>query len=213
LRELEIKALKAQMNPHFIYNALNSIQSLIADEKKSEAINYIGTFSRLLRHVLEYTENSVTSLEKELQTLRLYIQLESLRLNMNLSYRITTGDELICENEKLPPLILQPFVENALWHGLSRKTGEKQLLISVMQEDDRLICAIEDNGIGRANAAVFKKQASSDFYSSKGIDITVRRLVSFNRNNDMPVIYQDLLDSQGNAAGTRVIIYIKRQVS
>jgi len=208
-----MKALKAQMNPHFIYNALNSIQSLIADERKSEAINYIGTFSRLLRHVLEYAENSVTSLEKELQTLRLYIQLESLRLNINLHYTITVGDELICENEKLPPLILQPFVENALWHGLSKKPGDKMLTISVSQTDNHLICAVEDNGIGRANSAVVKKQTSNNLYSSKGVAITVRRLMGFNRSNEMPVVYQDLQDSQGNAGGTRVIISIKRHLS
>ena len=213
LRELEMKALKTQMNPHFIYNALNSIQSLIADERKSEAINYIGTFSRLLRHVLEYAENSVTSLEKELQTLRLYIQLESLRLNINLHYTITVGDELICENEKLPPLILQPFVENALWHGLSKKPGDKMLTISVSQTNNHLICAVEDNGIGRANSAVLKKQTSNNLYSSKGVAITVKRLMGFNRSNEMPVVYHDLQDTQGNAGGTRVIISIKRHVS
>ena len=212
LSALEMKALKARMNPHFIYNALNSIQSLIADERKTEAINYIGTFSRLLRHVLEYTENNVISLEKELQTLKLYIQLESLRLNIHLVYSISTADELICENEKLPPLILQPFVENALWHGLSRKTGEKTLHISVSQNAGYLTCTIEDNGIGRASAAAFKKQQSNDF-SSKGIDITVKRLLGFNMNGGIPVVYQDLTDGQGNAAGTRVTISVKRHVS
>ena len=212
LRELEMKALKAQMNPHFIYNALNSIQSLIADEKRTEAINYIGTFSRLLRHVLEYTENNVISLEKELQTLKLYIQLESLRLNIHLIYSISTADDLICENEKLPPLILQPFVENALWHGLSRKTGEKILHISVSQNAGFLTCIVEDNGIGRASAAAFKKQQSNDF-SSKGIDITVKRLLGFNMNGGIPVVYGDLYDSQGNASGTRAVITIKRHVS
>ncbi|MES1219399.1 MAG: histidine kinase [Bacteroidota bacterium] len=138
LNELEMKALKAQMNPHFIYNALNSIQSLIADEKKSEAINYVGKFSRLLRQVLEYTDSNVVTLEKELQTLNLYIQLESLRLNMDLHYDLVMDDDLMTENEKVPPLILQPFVENALWHGLSRKQGEKKLRVSVSQEGDYL---------------------------------------------------------------------------
>ncbi|MEO5682116.1 MAG: histidine kinase [Chitinophagaceae bacterium] len=212
LRELEMKALKAQMNPHFIYNALNSIQSLIADEKRTEAINYIGTFSRLLRHVLEYTENNVISLEKELQTLRLYIQLESLRLNINLVHSISTADDMICENEKLPPLILQPFVENALWHGLSRKEGEKKLHIAVSQNNGYLVCVIEDNGIGRASATAFKQQQLNDF-SPRGIDITIKRLRGFNVTGGMPVVYHDLRDSEGNATGTRVVISIKRHVS
>jgi len=203
--ELEMKALKAQMNPHFIYNALNSIQSLIADDKKNEAISYIGKFSRLLRQVLDYSENNVISLDKELHALELYIQIESLRLNMKLDYTVVTGD-IITENEKVPPLILQPFVENALWHGLSRREGAKQLRISITQEDHSLVCQVQDNGIGRANAASFKQ----DLYSSRGIEITAKRLTDFNGTNEYPVKYFDLVDDHGAAAGTRVTITIKR---
>ncbi|HTF29677.1 MAG TPA: histidine kinase, partial [Flavitalea sp.] len=210
LREMEMKALRAQMNPHFIYNALNSIQSLIADERKSEAINYIGTFSRLLRQVLEYSETNVITLDKELQTLNLYIQLESLRLNMDLEYNVSTDHELLPENEKIPPLILQPFIENALWHGLSRKNGRKQLSIIISQEDNYLTCAVEDNGIGRANAMAYKKKSTVESYTSRGTDITIRRLIDFNRIKESPVVYHDLVDIQGQAAGTRVIINIKR---
>ena len=213
LYDLEMKALKAQMNPHFIYNALNSIQSLIADEKKSDAINYVGTFSRLLRQVLEHTDSNVVTLEKELQTLRLYIQLESLRLNMDLHYELAADDEVMTENEKLPPLILQPFVENALWHGLSRKNGEKRLKVFVSQEGDYLICTIEDNGIGRAMAAEFKKESVREIYSSRGIDITIKRLTEFNKTRNAPVLYNDLLDDNGNAAGTRVSVFIKKQIT
>ncbi len=213
LNELEMKALKAQMNPHFIYNALNSIQSLIADEKKSEAINYVGTFSRLLRRVLEHTNSNVVTLEKELETLRLYIQLESLRLNMDLQYKLVTDDELMTENERVPPLILQPFVENALWHGLSRKQGEKRLNVTVDQNREYLIFTIEDNGIGRSRAAAFKKESASELYASRGIEITIKRLIEFNRSKEPPVIYNDLIDDGGEAAGTRVSIYIKKQFS
>jgi len=214
LYDLEMKALKAQMNPHFIYNALNSIQSLIVDEKKSDAINYVGTFSRLLRQVLEHTDSNVVTLEKEMQTLRLYIQLESLRLNMDLQYSLQTDDEVMTENEKVPPLILQPFVENALWHGLSRKEGEKRLKISVSQKEDYLVCIVEDNGIGRQRAAEFKKKSAREIYSSRGIDITIKRLTEFNKDkNHPPVLYKDLTDDAGNAMGTQVSIYIKKQLS
>ena len=212
LNELEIKALKAQMNPHFIYNALNSIQSLIVDEKKSEAINYVGTFSRLLRRVLEHTNSNVVTLEKELETLRLYIQLESLRLNMDLEYNLVIDEELMTENEKVPPLILQPFVENALWHGLSRKKGEKKLDVSVAQNQDYLVFVINDNGIGRSKAAAFKKESSSEIYASRGIEITIKRLIEFNRSKNSPVEYHDLFDSNEDAAGTQVSIYIKKIV-
>jgi len=211
MKELEMKALKAQMNPHFIYNALNSIQSLIADEKKSEAINYVGTFSRLLRQVLEHTDSNVVSLEKELHTLRLYIQLESLRLNIDLKYSLTTDESVMTEYEKVPPLILQPFVENSLWHGLSRREGEKILKIGVTQTDDYIVCTIEDNGIGRQKATGFKKSSSTEMYASRGIDITIKRLTEFNRTNKPPVVYEDLFDEMNNAAGTRVNVYIKKQ--
>ena len=213
LNELEMKALKAQMNPHFIYNALNSIQSLIVDEKKSEAINYVGTFSRLLRQVLEHSDNNVISLEKELHTLNLYMQLESLRLNMDLKYSLETNEEVMTEYEKVPPLILQPFIENALWHGLSRKEGEKNLKISVSEKDDYLVCVVEDNGIGREKAATYKKKSASEMYASRGIDITVRRLTEFNKTTIPPVSYKDLFDGDGNAAGTQVSILIKKQAS
>ncbi|MCW3118343.1 MAG: hypothetical protein JWM28_2425, partial [Chitinophagaceae bacterium] len=212
LNELEMKALKAQMNPHFIYNALNSIQSLIADEKKSEAINYVGTFSRLLRRVLEHTNSNVVTLEKELETLRLYIQLESLRLNMDLQYNLVIDEELMTENEKVPPLILQPFVENALWHGLSRKKEEKKLNVSVDQNKDYLVFIIDDNGIGRNRAAAFKKESAGEIYASRGIEITIKRLIEFNKSKTSPVLYTDLLDDNGDPAGTRVSIYIKKQI-
>lgn len=212
LKELEMKALKAQMNPHFIYNALNSIQSLIVDERKTEAINYVGTFSRLLRQVLEHTDSNVVSLEKELQTLKLYVKLESLRLHIDLEYTISAHPEVMTEFEKVPPLVLQPFVENALWHGLSRKEGIKILDVFVSQTEEFLVCTIKDNGIGRAKAATFKKTSATEMYASRGIDITIKRLVEFNRTKDSPAVYNDLFDSEGNPAGTEVNVYIKRQV-
>src|SRR6185312_1264116 len=110
LKELEMKALKAQMNPHFIYNSLNSIQALIANDKKEEGIHYIGSFSRLLRQVLDNSEKNVISLDKELETVSLYIQLEALRLDMQLQYEKIIAEDIVPEFEKIPPLILQPFV-------------------------------------------------------------------------------------------------------
>jgi hypothetical protein len=213
LKELEMKALKAQMNPHFIYNALNSIQSLIVDERKTEAINYVGTFSRLLRQVLEHTDNNVVSLEKELQTLKLYVKLESLRLHIDLEYSISAHPEVMTEFEKVPPLVLQPFVENALWHGLSRKEGLKKLEVLVSQTEEFLVCTIKDNGIGRAKAATLKKSSATEMYASRGIDITIKRLAEFNKTKDSPAVYNDLFDSEGNPTGTEVNVYIKRQIS
>jgi len=211
LKELEMKALKAQMNPHFIYNALNSIQALVANDKKDEGIHYIGSFSRLLRQVLDHSENNVISLDKELETIGLYIQLESLRLDMQLQYEEIIPENLVPEFEKLPPLILQPFVENALWHGLSRKESDKHVKIAVELNHDWLICEITDNGIGRKKAGEWNSNSTS-IHQSKGIDITQKRLIDYNENDSIiPIEFFDLYDNGGKSTGTRVIVRIKRK--
>jgi ligand-binding sensor domain-containing protein len=211
LKELEMKALKAQMNPHFIYNALNSIQALVANDKKEEGIHYIGSFSRLLREVLDNSENNVISLDKELETIGLYIQLEALRLDMQLQYKKIVPENIVTEFEKIPPLILQPFVENSLWHGLSRKQGDKEIKITVSTEGGWLVCDITDNGIGREKAEEWKKN-SEEFHQSKGIEITRKRLIDFNGDDLVsPIEFFDLYDDKKNPSGTRVTISIKRK--
>lgn len=213
LKELEMKALKAQMNPHFIYNALNSIQALVADDKKQEGIFYIGSFSRLLKQVLSNSEDNVISLDKELETVGLYIELEALRLDMHLQYTKIVDQDVVPEFEKIPPLILQPFVENALWHGLSRKEGEKEIKISVSTNENWLICHITDNGIGRQKAQELKND-SIGLHQSKAIDITQKRLIDFNENDfTSPVEFVDLYDTENNPCGTMVILHIKRKSS
>lgn len=211
LKELEMKALKAQMNPHFIYNALNSIQSLIASDKKTESIYYIGAFAKLLRQVLDNSENNLISLDKELETVGLYIQLETLKLDMKLNYEKIISEDILPEFEKIPPLILQPFVENALWHGLSSKEGEKEIRISVNAGGNWLVCEITDNGIGRKKAREFKNN-SIPLHESKAISITEKRLSDFNENNDIsPIEFFDLYDPENNACGTQVKVNIKRK--
>jgi LytS/YehU family sensor histidine kinase len=201
------------MNPHFIYNALNSIQALVAGDKKDEGVRYIGSFSRLLRQVLNNSENNVISLDKELETIDLYIQLEELRLNMQLQYKKIVPDDIVTEFEKIPPLILQPFIENALWHGLSHKQGEKEIQISLDSDDVWLFCDITDNGIGRAKAQELKTDTAK-LYQSKGIDITYKRLLDFNEDAAViPVEFFDLYDETKNPTGTRVTVRIKRKLT
>ncbi len=213
LKELEMKALKAQMNPHFIYNALNSIQALVANDKKNEGIHYIGSFSRLLRQVLDNSESNIISLDKELETIGLYIQLESLRLDMLLDYKKNIPENIVTDFEKIPPLILQPFVENALWHGLSRKKGKKEIKITVSINDTWLICDITDNGIGRKKAGEYKN-SSTAIHQSRGIEITRKRLIDFNEDQLVtPIEFFDLYDDKKNPSGTRVTIRIKRKFS
>ena len=211
-KELEMKALKSQMNPHFIYNAMNSIQALVLSKKTEEASLYISKFGRLLRQVLDNSEKSLISLENELQSLELYIQLEQLRLNVDLQYRIDIDEKVNAEEEQLPPLIFQPFAENALWHGLSNKNGEKMLSISIEVNGDWLLTKIEDNGIGRAHAMTLN-QTKHAFNKSKGIEITAKRLTEYNKTPGVSAVEViDLYNDYGKATGTRIFVRIKRFV-
>ncbi len=210
LRELELKALRAQMNPHFIYNALNSIQALVFSHKAEEASLYISKFGRLLRQVLNHSEKALIPLQEELEALELYIQLEQLRLHVDLQYSIQADPALDGEEEWVPPLVLQPFAENALWHGLSRKAGAKKLDITVMANGEWLEVRVTDNGIGRRQAA--GQQSPRAQQGSRGMDITGRRLQEYNRIKDTVFIHvTDRYDTAGQPAGTSVLLRIKRK--
>lgn len=209
LRELELKALRSQMNPHFIYNALNSIQALVLNDQTDKATLYISKFGRLLRQVLNHADLDRVSLAEELEALELYIQLEQLRLHVDLQYRIEVDAGLDVHQEGIPPLVLQPFVENALWHGLSRKPGEKKLGVFVHAEGEWLAVEIIDNGIGRTPAADQSRIRRGNV--SKGIDITSRRIAAYNRLPGVSAI--DIIDLYHNdqPAGTKVLLRLKRR--
>ena len=211
LQELELRALRSQMNPHFIYNALNSIQALVVDRKPQEASLYIGKFGRLLRNILDHSDRNVITLREELEALELYVGLERLRLNVQLFYRVIIDDAISTGQEWIPPLILQPFAENALWHGLSRKTGEKRLEIHIALRDEWLVMRIIDNGIGREKAAAFKS-ATKTMNVSKGIDLTGRRIKEYNQEAEpLFISITDLYDTDRRPAGTEVALKIKRK--
>lgn len=209
LHQLEMKALKAQMNPHFIYNALNSIQSLVVDNKQQEAIKYISKFAKLLRQVLEQSGKNFVTLDKELSTIELYIQLEMLRMNMQLNYHVSIDEQVLAEKEWVPPLILQPFVENALWHGLNRKEGDKRLTVKISSDDEWIFATIVDNGIGRQKAGELKS-GNKDYPRSMGMEITGKRLQLINHDPNTSFAIKDLKDKIGEPIGTEVIIKIKR---
>ena len=129
MAELEGKAIRAQMNPHFIFNSLNAIQESIVTEKIDAAYDYLSRFSKLLRMVLDNSDKNLIPLSSELETIRLYLSLEALRFSQSFSYTIENNDKLDKEDIYIPSLLLQPFVENAIWHGLINKEGEKLLQI------------------------------------------------------------------------------------
>lgn len=209
IAELETKALIAQMNPHFIFNCLTSIQELIVVEKQQEAMHYLHQFSRLLRTVLQSSEKNFIALEDEVTLLRLYLELEAMRFDQQFHYHIHIADDVDTEEWMLPSFLLQPFVENALWHGLMHKKGHRHLDISfTLDSDDLLVCSIRDNGVGRAEAARRKSQSIQP-HQSMGLRIIQERISLMKRQHGaVNLDVQDITDDEGKAAGTRVVVKI-----
>jgi LytS/YehU family sensor histidine kinase len=205
--QLEMKALKAQMNPHFVFNAMNSLQSLITGEHSEEALKYLSRFSKFLRTVLENSEKTRVTLSDELACLELYLKLESLRLDYSVDYRFEIEDQIQTDEKMVPPLFLQPFVENALWHGLSSKQGSRILTIGICSDNNYLICKVTDNGIGRKKAREMQTQTTRN-YVSKGLSITKRRLEFFNPDGTEAITTEDLYTKEGLPRGTKVTIRV-----
>ncbi|KAK6023801.1 histidine kinase [Ostertagia ostertagi] len=157
--KLEMKALRSQMNPHFIFNSLNSIQKYIWENRQEDASEYLTKFARLIRLVLENSRHAAISLEEELNALRLYIEMEHRRNNQKFDYSITLAPDIDATNTFIPPLLLQPYVENAIWHGLSPKDERGKLTVSIEKKNGTLVCTIDDNGIGRHKAATLRTDA------------------------------------------------------
>ena len=210
LTELEMKALQAQINPHFIFNCMNSINQMILDGDNPNASKYLTKFGRLIRLILENAEEPEVSLKNELMMLESYIQLEALRFNGKIQYRIELKDDIDPENTWLPSMVLQPFVENAIWHGLMPrdKPLEGLISISIGRDKDQLWCRIEDNGIGREKALELQ-QKSVWKSKSLGLKITEERLRLLGKGLQEQLIrITDLKDELGQALGTRVEIVI-----
>jgi len=212
--ELEMQALRAQMNPHFIFNCLSSINRFIIKNESKAASNYLTRFSRLIRMVLINSQKSLVALEDELQMLRLYLDMERLRFKDSFDYSITFLNTMDGDNIFIPPLLLQPFCENAIWHGLMNKESQGLLNIELSMQQNILHCTITDNGIGRQKAEEIKSK-SAEKKKSMGLKITRERLALLNREKGVNTFYEieDLLDENGNAAGTRVNLKISYKES
>jgi hypothetical protein len=208
--ELEMQALRAQMNPHFIFNCLSSINRFILKNESKEASKYLTRFSRLMRMVLINSKKSLITLEDELQMLRLYLEMERLRFKNCFNYRISFLNEIDADNVFIPPLLLQPFCENAIWHGMMNKDGEGMLQIDLEITEDSLRCTIADNGIGRKKAGELKTKTAEN-EKSMGLKITSDRLSLINQDKDIQTFFkiEDLEDESGEAAGTKVMFSIK----
>ncbi len=210
LSELEMKALQAQINPHFIFNCMNSINQMIKKGNNQNASKYLSKFSKLIRSILENAEDTEVSLKDELATLKAYIQLEALRFKEDVNFKMDIQDSIDLENTYLPSMVLQPFVENAIWHGLRHKkvATDGKISIAIRKEKEQLLCLIEDNGVGRQKA--FELQEKSILKrKSLGVKITEDRLRLLSKELQKQLVrITDLKDPTGTALGTRVEVSI-----
>jgi ligand-binding sensor domain-containing protein len=206
LSALEMKALRAQMNPHFIFNALNSIQECIITKNTNTAYTYLSNFSKLVRMILENSEKQFITLEDEIESLRLYLSLEKLRFDETFEYNINIDPLIDTTFIQIPAMVIQPYVENALWHGLIHKKGKKTVTITFELQKGKLKCVIEDNGIGRDVAVQMQNNTDKVKKRSMGMTITEERLQLLEENAS--IIINDLYHENGEPAGTRVIIFL-----
>lgn len=212
LANVEMSALLAQMNPHFLFNSLNSIDSYIIRNESKKASEYLNNFARLMRLILQNSRTNYISLKDELEALDLYLQMEGLRFANRFGYEIKVDNVIDTHATLIPPMLIQPYVENAIWHGLMHKkngvNGKVELRIS--KQDDSLLCVIEDNGIGRAKAQELRAQRTSNHKRSMGMQITKDRIEMINKlyNTNTTVQIIDLNDEEGNARGTKVELVI-----
>jgi len=208
--ELELKALRSQINPHFIFNTLNSIQYYISVNDFKSSNKYLTEYAKLIRLVLHHSEKNKVLIKEELAFLTLYLNLEKMRFRNQFDYDIIVDKEIKCNSDKIPSMLIQPYVENAIWHGLMNKKGKGEIKINIKKEENYFQCIIEDNGVGRKRASEFKEKRGIS-RKSIGMSITKERLTTFNENNNNVEI-MDISDVKGNALGTRVILKIKQKL-
>ncbi|MBL7755493.1 MAG: histidine kinase [Chitinophagaceae bacterium] len=207
-RALEARSLKAQMNPHFIFNALNAIQQLIMQQQNDAAQHYLSRFSKLLRKLLESNQADSIRLSDEIDLLNRYLEIEALRFGQRFYYEVSVADTLQAAEVHIPQMLVQPFAENAVWHGLLPKPGDKSLKINFSLLDARrLCCVVEDNGIGRAASSAreqtFKRKSLALSFVKSRMELMSQVL-----QVACTVNIQDLYNDEGMAIGTRVVLHI-----
>jgi len=207
--ELRMRALQTQMNPHFLFNALNSIKHFIIKNKTKDAAYFLSKLSKLIRKILDNSQRKEITLQEELDIMNLYLEVENIRLQKKIDLTIETAPNVFPSKIKIPPIVLQPFIENAIWHGLSLKEGKKTIQIKVTQEaENSIVICITDNGIGRERAAI-NKAAKILQKESLGIDLTKERLKAFSEylSGAISIRFEDLYYKE-QPAGTKVYIKI-----
>ncbi|WP_166668226.1 tetratricopeptide repeat-containing sensor histidine kinase [Epilithonimonas xixisoli] len=206
LAEFEHKALHLQMNPHFVFNCLASISSFIMQNGKEDAMKYLSKFSKLMRLTLEFSKESSIPIDKEIEALQNYLELEQLRFNQKFDFKINKDSE-IEDDTAIPSLLLQPYVENAIIHGVAPKDGKGFIKIDFTQKDEQLICVIEDDGVGIDTSRELKKN-SVNVHQSMALDISKKRLKTLEEleNKKVNLKIEELKDENNNSRGTRITL-------
>ena len=214
LLEFEAKALRAQMNPHFIFNSMNSIKSLINKNENDKAAIYLTTFSKLIRTLFQNSDKREVSLYEELETCKFYTQLERMRFWEKIEFLFDVDETIDLKDFKVPALILQPFIENAIWHGIMPRNNGGHISLDVVRKDSIVEIIVDDNGIGRDTSRQ-NKPVTNLTHQSKGVNLTQSRLELNNllqqRQAKLETI--DKKDENGKAPGTAVFIRLKEDLS
>ncbi|WP_083629562.1 sensor histidine kinase [Tenacibaculum agarivorans] len=199
----ELKLLRSQMNPHFTFNAMNSIQYYIQENNTDKALHFIYQFSSLIRRILQHTQRETISLDQEIEALKLYVTIEKERLKNAFSFHITIHDNVDVKTTRIAPMLLQPYVENAIWHGIMPKNDKNGIIsLTIYTENNRLICEIVDNGVGRQASCLIKNPEKE----SLGMDLLKERLYLINNNQikKQTTEITDIFDAHQNNCGTKV---------
>lgn len=211
LLNMQMNSLRSQMNPHFLFNSLNSIKNYMVNKGADEAADYLTRFSLLIRKILENSRKKLLSLEEEVEMLELYIEMENKRFSEKFSYRLEVDESIDQSFFYLAPMIIQPYIENAIWHGLMNKEEDRNLSVRFLPADEDVICYIVDNGIGRVESRKRNKNQNSS-KKSLGMEITGDHIEAINKlyQINAKVDIEDCYDQKGNPTGTKVKIFLPR---
>ena len=212
LIEVEMSALRAQMNPHFLFNSLNSIKYFAYHKDKEETGDYINKFALLVRAILNNSKTKTISLKQEIKTIKLYTEIEQIRFEKEFEFEFKIDDTLDQDEIQIPSMLIQPFIENAIWHGLMHKEGKGKLTLGVFDQEDKILIEVLDNGIGRKRAQAIKENAMNTKSKSLGMEITSDRMSLIEKSLGIKAhfLVKDLQDQEGKSAGTRVQIIIPK---
>ena len=202
MEELKMTALQSQMNPHFLFNSLNSINNFVIKSDVEKASDYITKFSKLIRVILNSSSSPTSTLSDELEILALYVKLEQMRVNGGFNYIVNVDNTLSLDTIKVPPLFLQPFIENAIWHGIMKMEGEKIIELIIKKEKGNVLCIIQDNGIGINKAKELSHMSQKRKFF--GAEATENRIRILYQNKDVHILTKDI--SSNTKTGTQVSI-------